>query len=149
MCVAFIALSERTPVKLLVAFNRDEDYARPTRAARTRDDGELAIDAEDDDDDDDARGWAGDRASRSVRIVGCRDEKCGGTWLALCASTGKWALLTNAYGNAEWEGGGGGAGARERAVERRAGDELFEGSDDVWGKVCGGGVRGEVQVRWV
>ena len=40
-------------------------------------------------------------------------------------------------------------GERERAVERRAGDELFEGSDDVWGKVCGGGVRGEVQVRWV
>tara|TARA_B100000683_G_scaffold90046_2_gene89134 strand:- start:5993 stop:7204 length:1212 start_codon:yes stop_codon:yes gene_type:complete len=99
MCVAFIALSERTPVKLLVAFNRDEDYARPTRAARAWDDGELAIDAEDDDDDD-AREWAGDRASRSVRIVGCRDEKCGGTWLALCASTGKWALLTNAYGNA-------------------------------------------------
>ena len=110
MCVAFIALSERTPVKLLVAFNRDEDYARPTRAARAWDDGELAIDAEDDDDDD-AREWAGDRASRSVRIVGCRDEKCGGTWLALCASTGKWALLTNAYGNAN---GKAEAEARER-----------------------------------
>ena len=93
------------------------------------------------------RANGGDRASRSVRIVGCRDEKCGGTWLALCASTGKWALLTNAYGNAN---GKAEAEARARGnAPSRGARRIFEGSDDVWGKVCGGGVRGEVQVRWV
>ena len=112
MCVAFIALSERSPVKLLVAFNRDEDYARPTRAARVWDDGELEL-ANGHHDDDDCDGGA---TARSVRIVGCRDEKCGGTWLALCASTGKWALLTNACGvgqtGASSSSSGGGGGAR-------------------------------------
>ena len=116
MCVAFIALSERSPVKLLVAFNRDEDYARPTRAARVWDDGELELaNGHHDDDGDDCDGDGGATA-RSVRIVGCRDEKCGGTWLALCASTGKWALLTNACGSGQTgasssSSGGGGGGA--------------------------------------
>lgn len=116
MCVAFIALSERSPVKLLVAFNRDEDYARPTRAARVWDDGELELANGRDDCDGDDDG----ATSRSVRIVGCRDEKCGGTWLALCASTGKWALLTNACGlgqtGASSSSSGGGGAARSRGA---------------------------------
>jgi len=97
MCVAFIALApagasttsqtdaaNENPTRsitLLVAFNRDEDYSRPTtplHAWRSSED-------------------AGEVGS-TCDIVGARDTLGGGTWMAMCRRTGRWALLTNAHG---------------------------------------------------
>ncbi len=81
MCVAFIALvrttSANAPIKLLVAFNRDEDYARPTKACAV---------------------WPSEseREDEAYEIFGARDELGGGTWFAMCRKTGRWGLVTNA-----------------------------------------------------
>ena len=79
MCVAFIALvrttSANAPIKLLVAFNRDEDYARPTKACAV---------------------WPSEGDDEAYEIFGARDELGGGTWFAMCRKTGRWGLVTNA-----------------------------------------------------
>lgn len=87
MCVAFIAISGRTAdadasnatardnVQLVIAFNRDEDYERPTSSVRT---------------------WSDTARDGTENIVGARDDLGGGTWMAVCKRTGRWALLTNA-----------------------------------------------------
>lgn len=97
MCVAFIALAPAEAsnasqsdaangnpsrsITLLVAFNRDEDYSRPTTPLHAWRSSEDAREG----------GFACD-------IVGARDDLGGGTWMAMCRRTGRWALLTNARG---------------------------------------------------
>ena len=96
MCVAFIALasaSSTSAVRVLVAFNRDEDYERPTKSLHEwepllEEDGDTT------------------RVNKVV-VVGGRDTKCGGTWMAQCRRTGRWALLTNSAASAKEEGGKG------------------------------------------
>jgi uncharacterized protein with NRDE domain len=79
MCLIVIAhqTSERWP--LVVAANRDELYARPTRPAHQ---------------------WEED-----ARIVGGRDLQAGGSWLA-ARRGGRFAAVTNVRGVGRAEGGG-------------------------------------------
>ena len=71
MCLAALALRTHPHFPLVVATNRDEFYARPTRAA----------------------GWWTDAASPRHIWAG-RDEQGGGTWMGV-TRTGQFALLTN------------------------------------------------------
>jgi uncharacterized protein with NRDE domain len=66
MCLAFIAIDQHPDYPLLLLFNRDEDYARPTKSAHW---------------------WPGGT------IYGGRDELKGGTWAAV-NDEGKFAMLT-------------------------------------------------------
>src|SRR5215470_6495499 len=77
MCLIAIAHNVSPKFPLVVAANRDEFYARPTRPAHE---------------------WEDD-----PRIVGGRDLKAGGSWLALCRG-GRFAAITNVRG-AGREGG--------------------------------------------
>ena len=67
MCLIVVGLGATPRYPLLVAANRDEQHARPTRAA----------------------GWW-----REPEILGGRDELAGGTWLAL-DRRGRFAAVTN------------------------------------------------------
>ena len=71
MCLAAFALRAHPRFPLVVATNRDEFYARPTRAA----------------------GWWADAASPRQVWAG-RDEQGGGTWMGVTRA-GRFALLTN------------------------------------------------------
>lgn len=115
MCVAFIALasaSSTSAVRVLVAFNRDEDYGRPTKSLHE---------------------WEPLEDGTSVKrvvVVGGRDTKCGGTWMAQCRRTGRWALLTNsaAAASAKEEGGKGTTAAAAAVPENvRTRGELVTG----------------------
>jgi uncharacterized protein with NRDE domain len=80
MCLIAVAhdTSERWP--LVIAANRDEFYARPTRPAHAWDD--------------------------DARVIGGRDLRAGGSWLALRRG-GRFAAITNVRGVGREEGGGG------------------------------------------
>jgi uncharacterized protein with NRDE domain len=68
MCLAVIAWQSHPDYPLVVAANRDEFYARPTRPAA----------------------WWG----QAVSLLAGRDEEAGGTWLGV-NRRGRFALLTN------------------------------------------------------
>jgi uncharacterized protein with NRDE domain len=68
MCLAIIALNMLPGLPVVVAANRDENHARPTAAA--------------------------DRWADDPTIVGGRDLRSGGTWMAM-ALDGRYALVTN------------------------------------------------------
>ncbi|MFK7732883.1 MAG: NRDE family protein [Pseudomonadales bacterium] len=68
MCILFVALGEHPRYPLIVAANRDEEFARPSETARF---------------------W-----SDSPDIYGGRDLLAGGTWLAV-NKTGRIAAITN------------------------------------------------------
>ena len=78
MCLIAIARGASTKFPLVIAANRDELYARPTRAAHV---------------------WDED-----ARIVGGRDLRAGGSWLALRRG-GRFAAITNVRGMGRAEGG--------------------------------------------
>jgi len=78
MCLIAIARNVSRKWPLVLAANRDEFYARPTRPAHA---------------------WEDDS-----RIVGGRDLRAGGTWLAL-RSDGRFATVTNVRGVGRAEGG--------------------------------------------
>jgi uncharacterized protein with NRDE domain len=71
MCLIAIAHKVSPKFPVVIAANRDELYARPTRPAHV---------------------WEDD-----ARIVGGRDLKAGGSWLALCRG-GRFAAITNVRG---------------------------------------------------
>ena len=77
MCLIALAHNVSPKFPLVIIANRDESYARPTRPAHEWDD--------------------------DGRIVGGRDLKAGGSWLALCRG-GRFAAITNVRG-AGREGG--------------------------------------------
>lgn len=68
MCLILFALRQRPDLPLVVAANRDEFYARPTALAAP---------------------WPD-----APDIVGGRDLRAGGSWLAF-TRTGRWAAVTN------------------------------------------------------
>ena len=68
MCLVVLSLGEHPDYPLILAANRDEFYARPTRDA----------------------GWWPDRPD----VVGGRDLQAGGTWLGITRSR-RFAALTN------------------------------------------------------
>ncbi len=68
MCLAVIAWQSHPDYPLVVAANRDEFYARPTRPAA----------------------WWG----QAVSLLAGRDEEAGGTWLGI-NRRGRFAMLTN------------------------------------------------------
>jgi uncharacterized protein with NRDE domain len=78
MCLIAIARGASTKFPLVIAANRDELYARPTRPAHVWDD--------------------------DPRIVGGRDLRAGGSWLALRRG-GRFAAITNVRGIGRGEGG--------------------------------------------
>ena len=78
MCLIAIARNASTKFPLVIAANRDELYARPTRPAHV---------------------WEDD-----ARIVGGRDLRAGGSWLAL-ARGGRFGAITNVRGVGRGEGG--------------------------------------------
>jgi len=78
MCLIAIAHNASPKFPLVVAANRDEFYARPTRPAHV---------------------WEDD-----ARIVGGRDLRAGGSWLALRRG-GRFAAITNVRGMGRGEGG--------------------------------------------
>lgn len=78
MCLIAIAHNASPKFPLVVAANRDEFYARPTRPAHV---------------------WEDDS-----RIVGGRDLRAGGSWLALRRG-GRFAAITNVRGIGRAEGG--------------------------------------------
>jgi uncharacterized protein with NRDE domain len=67
MCLIVVGLAAAPGYSLIVAANRDEQHARPTRAAEWWDD---------------------------ARVLGGRDLKAGGTWLAV-DDRGRFAAVTN------------------------------------------------------
>src|ERR1700730_1980904 len=71
MCLIVIARNVRSDLPLVIAANRDEDFARPSLRAHR---------------------WTDD-----PRIVGGRDVTHGGSWLAISAS-GRFASVTNLRG---------------------------------------------------
>jgi uncharacterized protein with NRDE domain len=100
MCVAFIALASAasaSAVRVLVAFNRDEDYGRPTKSLHEWEPLE----------DGDERNPSATTTTVKRIVVGGRDTKCGGTWMAQCRRTGRWALLTNSASGVSNEERGG------------------------------------------
>ncbi len=78
MCLIAIAHNASKKWPLVLAANRDEFYARPTRPAHVWDD--------------------------DARIVGGRDLRAGGSWLALRRG-GRFAAVTNVRGVGREEGG--------------------------------------------
>src|SRR5437764_3434217 len=78
MCLIAIAHNASPKFPLVIAANRDELYARPTRPAHV---------------------WEDD-----ARIVGGRDVRAGGTWLALRRG-GRFGAITNVRGIGRAEGG--------------------------------------------
>src|SRR2546428_821351 len=79
MCLIAVANgSQKFP--LVIAANRDEFYARPTRPAHAWDD--------------------------DPRVIGGRDLRAGGSWLAVRRG-GRFAAITNVRGAGRAEGGGG------------------------------------------
>lgn len=78
MCLIALSRNSSPKYPLVVAANRDELYARPTRPAHV---------------------WEDD-----ARIVGGRDLRAGGSWLALCRG-GRFAAVTNVRGIGRVEGG--------------------------------------------
>ena len=68
MCLVVLSLGQHPDFPLILAANRDEFYARPTRDA----------------------GWWPDRPD----VVGGRDLQAGGTWLGITRSR-RFAALTN------------------------------------------------------
>jgi uncharacterized protein with NRDE domain len=78
MCLIAIARNASPKFPLVIAANRDEFYARPTRPAHV---------------------WEDD-----ARIVGGRDLRAGGTWLALRRG-GRFGAITNVRGIGRAEGG--------------------------------------------
>jgi uncharacterized protein with NRDE domain len=78
MCLIAIARGASPKFPLVIAANRDELYARPTRPAHV---------------------WNDD-----PRIVGGRDLRAGGSWLALRRG-GRFAAITNVRGIGRGEGG--------------------------------------------
>ena len=78
MCLIAIARNASAKWPLVLAANRDELYARPTRPAHA---------------------WEDDS-----RVVGGRDLRAGGSWLALRAG-GRFAAVTNVRGVGREEGG--------------------------------------------
>jgi uncharacterized protein with NRDE domain len=80
MCLIAIARNVSPKWPLIIAANRDELYARPTRPAHAWDD--------------------------DPRIFGGRDLQAGGSWLA-ARSGGRFAAVTNVRGVGREEGGGG------------------------------------------
>jgi len=78
MCLIAIARGASPKFPLVLAANRDELYARPTRPAHVWDD--------------------------DPRIVGGRDLRAGGSWLALRRG-GRFAAITNVRGIGRGEGG--------------------------------------------
>src|SRR5205823_14231681 len=78
MCLIAIARNASTKFPLVIAANRDEFYARPTRPAHA---------------------WEDD-----AQIVGGRDLRAGGSWLALRRG-GRFGAFTNVRGIGRAEGG--------------------------------------------
>ncbi len=87
MCLIFVAWQMLPECPLLVAANRDEFYARPTRAAEF---------------------WP-----QAPRVLAGRDLEGGGSWLGVTRS-GRWGALTNYRNPAEL--GGVGAEKRSRGL---------------------------------
>jgi uncharacterized protein with NRDE domain len=75
MCLLAFAIDSHPRYRLVLAANRDENYVRPTAAARFWDD--------------------------DPRILAGRDLEAGGTWLGV-AGNGRLAALTNYYGPDEY-----------------------------------------------
>ena len=71
MCLISFAIRPSDRVQWVVAANRDESYSRPTQALSE---------------------W---RSAVGVRVVGGRDLKDGGVWMAEQPDTGRVAFLTN------------------------------------------------------
>lgn len=114
MCVAFIALasaSSTSAVRVLVAFNRDEDYERPTKSLH---EWEPALEDN-------------TTVKSRVVVVGGRDTKCGGTWMAQCRRTGRWALLTNSAASSVSKEGGKGTTTTVPPENVRTRGELVTG----------------------
>src|SRR5207247_9928186 len=80
MCLIAIAHRVSKEWPLVIAANRDEQYARPTRAAHA---------------------W-----KENPEVIGGRDLRAGGSWLAVRRG-GRFAAVTNVRG-VGWEGGEGG-----------------------------------------
>jgi len=78
MCLIAIARGASAKFPLVIAANRDEFYSRPTRPAHV---------------------WEDD-----ARVVGGRDLRAGGSWLALRRG-GRFAAITNVRGVGRGEGG--------------------------------------------
>lgn len=75
MCLLAFAIDSHPRYRLVLAANRDENFVRPTAAARFWDD--------------------------DLRILAGRDLEAGGTWLGVSRS-GRLAALTNYYGPDEY-----------------------------------------------
>ena len=78
MCLIVIAHGASVKFPLVIAANRDEHYARPTRPAHV---------------------WEDD-----PRVIGGRDLRAGGSWLA-ARGGGRFAAVTNVRGAGREEGG--------------------------------------------
>src|SRR5438094_1953588 len=78
MCLIVIARNVSVKFPLVIAANRDEFYARPTRPAHV---------------------WEDD-----PRVIGGRDLRAGGSWLAVRRG-GRFAAITNVRGVGREEGG--------------------------------------------
>jgi len=106
MCTALLLYDAHPHLVLLIAFNRDEFFPRPTEPAHV---------------------WPG-----APGVLAGRDAARGGTWLGVCPRSGRFALLTNfrepigpaaaaAAATAAARGGGEGEGRQELQQAARRG----------------------------